>query len=70
MEPGSDGNVIYKCHVEHGVLSDLNPTVCRVDEQACDDPSHFGRLMPLQTLVAVQIVMHRNQWSVNGTKSS
>ena len=38
VEPGTDGNPIYKCHVEHGVLSDLNPT-CAESEQACDDPS-------------------------------
>lgn len=38
VEPGTDGNPIYKCHVEHGVLSDLNP-VCAESEQACDDPS-------------------------------
>ena len=38
VEPGTDGNPIYKCHVEHGVLSDLNP-ICAESEQACDDPS-------------------------------
>ncbi len=38
VEPGTDGNPIYKCHVEHGVLSDLNP-ICAESEQACDDPN-------------------------------
>ena len=38
VEPGSDGNVIEKCHVEHGVLADLNPQ-CADDELACDDPN-------------------------------
>ena len=38
VEPGTDGNPIYKCHVEHGVLPDLNP-MCAESEQACDDPS-------------------------------
>lgn len=38
VEPGTDGNVISKCHVEHGVLSDLNPQ-CAESELACDDPN-------------------------------
>ena len=38
IEPGSDGNVIEKCHIGHGVLVDLNPQ-CADDELACDDPN-------------------------------
>ena len=37
IEPGSDGNVIEKCHVDHGVLSDLNPS-CATSDLACDNP--------------------------------
>ena len=57
VEPGTDGNPIYKCHVEHGVLSDLNPT-CAESEQACDDLAS-GRSEPT-ALVGVRTVMHQS----------
>ena len=38
VEPGSDGNVIEKCHIGHGVLVDLNPQ-CADSDLACDDPN-------------------------------
>ena len=38
IEPGSDGNAIEICHVDHGVLSDLNPS-CATSDLACDNPN-------------------------------
>jgi hypothetical protein len=38
IEPGTEDSTIEKCYVEHGVLSDLNPS-CKESSNACDDPT-------------------------------
>ena len=47
IEPGTEDNAIEKCYVQHGVLSDLNPS-CSESPLACDDPSLSGSNLPTE----------------------
>ncbi len=47
VEPGTENNSVEKCYVDHGVLSDLNPT-CSSDTQACDNPNKDDSHLPTE----------------------